>query len=35
MPQQHPQELRARQALDQHRTAVIADAKGDQTIRDR
>ena len=32
MAQQHPQELRAGQALDQHRTAVVADAKGDQAI---
>ena len=32
MAQQHPQELRAGQALDQYRTAVVADAKGDQAI---
>ena len=32
MAQQHPQELRPGQALDQHRTAVVADAKGDQAV---
>ena len=32
MAQQHPQELRPGQALDHHRTAVVADAKGDQAI---
>ena len=32
MAQQHPQELRPGQALDLLRTAVVADAKGDQAI---
>jgi hypothetical protein len=32
MAQQHPQEVRAGQVLEQHHTAVVADAKGDQAI---
>jgi hypothetical protein len=32
MEEQHPEKLRARYALDQHRASVVADAEGDQAI---